>query len=184
MREGPFPLSTDPASLFAALALGLAAGGAVAWVLSRRVAALERTVAARDEALAAAAERLRAETAARAALAARLEEQQRSLQAERALLEEAEVRLADTFKALSSDALQAQGASFLQLARQVLEKHEEGARGDLERRQQAIGALVVPVREALGRFEAHVAEIEQRRTGAYAELREQVRSLGEAQEPL
>lgn len=94
---------------------------------------------------------------------------------------EAERRLGDTFKALSAEALRASNASFLQLAGQALEKYQEGARGDLERRQQAIGALVTPVREALGRFEAQVGEMEQKRAGAYSELREQVRSLGDAQ---
>jgi DNA recombination protein RmuC len=177
-------LTFDLATFAVALALGLAAGGAVAWAFGRRVAGLERALAARDEALATSTERLRVESAARAALAARLEEQRRSAEAERALLREAEERLSATFRALSSEALQASSTSFLQLAGQVLERHQEGARGDLEKRQQAIGELVAPVREALGRFEAQVGEIEQRRAGAYAELREQVRALGDAQAQL
>jgi DNA recombination protein RmuC len=178
-------LNFDPATFAVALALGGLIGAALAWAAGRhrvaRVAELERAVAARDQAALAASERLRAESSERAALAARLEEQGKALEAERALLQEAEHRLGDTFKALSAEALQASNAAFLQLAGQALEKVQEGARGDLERRQQAIGALVTPVREALGRFEAQVGEIEQRRAGAYSELREQVRSLGEAQ---
>ena len=90
-------------------------------------------------------------------------------------------RLRETFKALSADALQASSASFLQLAGHALGKYQEGARGDLEKRQQAIGELVAPVREALGRFEAQVGAMEQKRAGAYSELREQMRSLGDAQ---
>ena len=178
-------MNFDPATFAVALVLGSLLGAVLAWGAGRhrvaRIADLERTVAARDEAALAAAERLRAESSARAALAARLEEQGKALEAERALLQDAEHRLGDTFKALSAEALQASSASFLQLAGQALEKVQEGARGDLERRQQAIGALVTPVREALGRFEVQVGEIEQRRAGAYSELREQVRSLGEAQ---
>ncbi len=177
-------MSLDASTLAVALALGLAVAGAAAWAVSRRAARLERALADRDGALAAAAERLRAETAARAALAARLEEQASAREAERLLLADAERRLSDAFKALSSDALQSQSAAFLRLAGQVLERHQEGARGDLEKRQQAIGELVAPVREALGRFEAQVGELEQRRTGAYAELREQVRGLAEAQAQL
>jgi DNA recombination protein RmuC len=204
-------LSPDLATLLASTAVALAAGVAVGWALARsraradaetalaraqadrapieaasaeqarRVADLERVLTVRDEALATATERLRVESSTRAALAARLEEQQKALEAERALLQEAERRLGDTFKALSADVLRASSASFLQLAGQTLEKYQEGARGDLEKRQQAIGELVTPVREALGRFEAQVGEIEQRRAGAYSELREQVRSLGDAQ---
>ena len=66
----------------------------------------------------------------------------------------------------SADALQASSASFLQLAGHALGKYQEGARGDLEKRQQAIGELVAPVREALGRFEAQVGSMEQKRAGA------------------
>ncbi len=151
----------DPTSLAVALVLGFLLGGAVAWALSTG--------------------RLRAETAARAALAARLEEQQRAALEERRLLQDAERRLGDAFRSLSADALRSASTSFLQLAGQAMERQQEAARGDLELRQQAIGALLVPVREALGKFELRVGEIEQRRAGAYAELREQVRSLAEAQ---
>jgi DNA recombination protein RmuC len=165
-------LSFDLATFVLAVAIGLVVGSAVAWAITGQRARAEADVAS---------ERLRVESSARAALAARLEEQQKALEAERALLREAERRLGDTFKALSADALQASSASFLQLAGQALEKYQEGARGDLEKRQQAIGELVTPVREALGRFETQVGAMELTRAGAYSELREQVRSLGEAQ---
>jgi DNA recombination protein RmuC len=157
---------------------------AVAGERARRVEELEEVVATRDGALAAAAERLRAESAALAAVEARLREQQRGADEQRALLADAERRLSDAFRALSAEALRASGDSFLQLARQALETYQEGARGDLERRQQAIGEMVAPVREALGRFEVQVGELERNRAGAYGELREQVRSLGEAQAAL
>jgi DNA recombination protein RmuC len=169
---GPFPLSFDLATFVLALAVGLVAGSAIAWAIAGQRARSEADTAS---------ERLRVESSARAALAARLEEQQRALLAERALLQEADRRLGDTFKALSADALQASSTAFLRLAGQTLERYQEGARGDLERRQQAIGELVTPVREALGRFEAQVGAMEQTRAGAYSELREQVRSLGDAQ---
>jgi DNA recombination protein RmuC len=165
-------LSFDLATFVLALALGLVVGGAIAWAMAGQRARAESGIAS---------ERLRVESSARAALAARLEEQQKALLAERALLRETERRLWDTFKALSADALQASSTSFLQLAGQALERYQEGARGDLERRQQAIGEMVGPVREALGRFEAQVGAMEQARAGAYSELREQVRTMGEAQ---
>jgi len=165
-------LSFDLATFVLALALGLVVGGAIAWAMAGQRARAESGIAS---------ERLRVESSARAALAARLEEQQKALLAERALLRETERRLGDTFKALSADALQASSTSFLQLAGQALERYQEGARGDLERRQQAIGEMVGPVREALGRFEAQVGAMEQTRAGAYSELREQVRTMGEAQ---
>jgi len=201
----------DALTLLAAVCIGAAAGAFAAWLAARgaaraaaetaaarsqadragleaiaaerarRVASLEAEVAARGEAAAAAAERLREETALRAALEAKLEEQRRAAEEERALLAEAERRLSDTFRALSAEALRASGDSFLQLAQQSLEKYQEGARGDLERRQQTIRELVEPMRAALTRFEGQVADLERRREGAYAGLHEQLKSLADAQ---
>ncbi|MEI7957340.1 MAG: DNA recombination protein RmuC, partial [Verrucomicrobiota bacterium] len=98
-----------------------------------------------------------------------------------ALLERAEIKLADTFKALSADALKGSSEQFLQLAKASLSAHTEQAKGDIEKRQTAIAALVQPVAESLGKFELRLGEIEKLRSDAYAELRSQVRSLGEGQ---
>ena len=151
---------------------------------SRRVEELQAELGARQDAAAAAAERLREETALRAGLQATLEEQRRALEKERLLLAEAERRLTDTFRALSAEALEASGTSFLKLAQQALERYQEGARGDLERRQESIRELVEPMRQTLAKFETQVGEMERRREGAYAGLNEQVRSLAEAQSQL
>src|SRR5947208_3621274 len=50
------------------------------------------------------------------------------------LLEHAQTELSNAFKALSSEALQSNNASFLHLAKATLERFQETARGDLERR--------------------------------------------------
>ena len=98
-----------------------------------------------------------------------------------ALLERAEIKLADTFKALSADALKGSSEQFLQLAKASLSAHTEEAKGDIEKRQTAIAALVQPVAESLGKFELRLGEIEKLRNDAYAELRSQVRALSEGQ---
>ena len=59
-------------------------------------------------------------------------------------------RLSDAFKALSAEALKSNNESFLNLARTTLEKFQEGARTDLEKRQLAIDSLMKPVQETLG----------------------------------
>ncbi len=151
---------------------------------ARRIGELQAALVAREEVAQGTAERLRLETGVRAALEARLEAQGRALEEERALLGEAEKRLSDTFQALSSQALEASGASFLRLAQQALEKYQEGARGDLDRRQQSIREMVEPMRQVLSKFETQVGDMERRREGAYAGLSEQVRSLAEAQSQL
>jgi len=157
---------------------------AVAAVSERRIAELVREVAARDAERVAAGERLREETALRASLQATLEGERRALAEERALVADAERRLGDTFRALSAEALEASGTSFLRLARESLEKYQEGARGDLESREKSIRDLVEPMRQALSKFEVQVTDLERRREGAYAGLSEQVRSLAEAQTQL
>ena len=89
-----------------------------------------------------------------------------------------------TFRAISADALQQNNQAFLDLARVTLEKAQEAARGDLERRQQAIAEVVKPVRESLEKVDSKMQELETSRAGAYAALIEQVRSLQDAQADL
>lgn len=101
-----------------------------------------------------------------------------------ALVEEAQKKLTDAFEVLSSKALKSNNDSFLQLARASLEKFQEGARGDLDKRQQAIDALVKPVRESLDKVDVKLQGLETARTGAYHSLNQQVRSLLESQKEL
>lgn len=116
-----------------------------------------------------------------AELATTLSQERRNAAEKLAALEEARQSFADSFKALSADALQRNNQSFLELARATLEKYQEGARGELEKRQQAIGELVLPVRQTLEKFEQQIHNVEKTRVDAYATLTEQVKSLFEAQ---
>jgi len=116
-----------------------------------------------------------------AELQSRLDVERSAAAEKQALLERSEARLSDTFKALSADTLKSSSEQFLQLARTSLAAHTEEAKGDIEQRKAAIEALVKPVAESLGKFESRVTEIEKAREGAYAELKEQVRALGEGQ---
>jgi DNA recombination protein RmuC len=114
----------------------------------------------------------------------RLEEEQKAAVEKMALLEDARKNLSDAFKALSSDALKSNNQSFLELARTTLERYQEGAKGDLEKRHQAIEQLVQPVRESLTKFDGKIADLEKAREGAYQSLLAQVRTLGESQAQL
>lgn len=87
----------------------------------------------------------------------------------------------DAFKALSADALERNNQRFLELARLSLERQQESARGELEKRQQAIGELVAPMKGSLEKFEQQIANVEKSRIDAYATLTQQVRSLAESQ---
>ena len=92
--------------------------------------------------------------------------------------------LSDTFRAISADALAQNNRTFLDLAKASLAQTQEVARGDLEKRQQAIAELVAPVRASLEKVDSQMHEIEKARAGAYASLTQQVRSLVETQEQL
>jgi DNA recombination protein RmuC len=111
----------------------------------------------------------------------RLEGEIKSAQEKQALLDRAEIKLSDTFKALSADALRSSSEQFLQLAKSSLATQTEEAKGEIEKRKIAIETLITPVAESLGKFELRIGEIEKSREGAYSELREQVRALGEGQ---
>lgn len=116
-----------------------------------------------------------------AALEALREAEKKGAAEKLALLEAAREQLKESFKALSSEALSKNNASFLDLAKTALEKYQEGARGDLEKRQQAIQKTVEPVNEALKQFSERVNRMEERRTESDAGLRQQLQHLGESQ---
>jgi DNA recombination protein RmuC len=117
----------------------------------------------------------------RAVLNERLQNKERQYKELQSALDEARQKLADTFKALSAEALQSNNRAFLDLAKTALERTQETARGDLELRQQAIADLLRPVRESLDKVDGQIQELETARAGAYAGLTEQVRALLEAQ---
>jgi DNA recombination protein RmuC len=89
--------------------------------------------------------------------------------------------IADAFRALSAEALQQNNQAFLDLAKTTLEKQQDAGRSELEKRQQAIGELVTPIRASLEKFEQQVQGVEKARIDAYATLFEQVRALADSQ---
>ena len=89
--------------------------------------------------------------------------------------------MSDAFKALSSDALKSSNQSFLELARETLERYQESARSDLMTRQKAIDDLVKPLKESLEKVDNKIREIEHARTTSYVSLTEQIKSLASTQ---
>ncbi len=104
-----------------------------------------------------------------------------ALRAKLSTLQQAESSLSTAFQALSAEALRHNNQSFLELAEAHLKSFQEGAKGDLEKRQQAIVDLVTPVKLSLDKFEQRVGEVEKARVGAYESLSVQVKSLLETQ---
>lgn len=155
--------------------------GAVVWLFlnSRHATLRERLRAREDEAarLVAEVSTLRTEATQLSALNAQLSTQ---LAAER----DAQTRLSHEFKALSADALARNNTSFLELARETFAKLQQQSTGDLEKRQQAIDALVKPLKESLLQVDAKIGAIENARKEAYGSLTEQLKGLALAQTSL
>jgi DNA recombination protein RmuC len=156
--------------------------------LAERLAANDRSLSELRERLAqadATLDRLRgehnAQSARTAELTTRLEEERRGAAEKLALLDQAQLKLADAFKALSAESLRNNNQSFLDLAKSALEKFQEGAKGDLTQRQQAIDAMMKPLKDTLDKVGGSLSDLERARVGAYAELKEQVKALATGQ---
>ena len=144
----------------------------------------QAVIAAREADLQSLRAELRTLGEARRQLATELEGRTQALAEQRALLETAQARLTDVFRSLAAETLQANNQQFIDLARLQFESLQQGARGDLEKRQQSIQQLVEPVRESLDKVLGQIGAIEKERVGAYGELLAQVATLTTGQQEL
>ncbi len=96
----------------------------------------------------------------------------------------AEQRLGRVFDNLARRSLQDNSRNFLELARQNLEVHHSRAQGDLKAREQAVEALVAPIREALHKTERQIAAIEKDRHEAFGNIRGLLESISLSQQAL
>lgn len=115
---------------------------------------------------------------------ARMEEERKASAEKLELLNHAQERLSDAFRALSSEALKSNNQSFLELARSTMERFHDGAKSDLALRQKAIDSIVVPVKETLQKVDVKLQDMEKIRSEAYGKITEQVESLIRTQEQL
>jgi DNA recombination protein RmuC len=106
-----------------------------------------------------------------------LEEERKNNHEKMEMLSQIREQFSDTFRSLSLTALSENNASFLQLAKASFEKYQEGAFGDLKRRQEAIDNLVKPIRESLDKVDAKILDLEKTRVLAYGGLSEQIKNL-------
>ena len=107
-------------------------------------------------------------------------ELRRSLDEQKALLDSAEEKLVDTFRALAAQALAANNEGFLTLAAEKMGAARKETDAALAARQTAIDGLLKPVKESLDRVDNKIQEIERERGQAYGRLTELVRTLSES----
>ena len=113
-----------------------------------------------------------------------LKHQEESIQEKMKVLQEAQDRMSDTFKSISTDALNHNIQSFLELATARFDKLQGHAQQDLTLRQQAIHHLVHPIQTCLNTVDQKMAELERSRLMAYSSLAEQVNALAKSQSQL
>ncbi|HEU0129863.1 MAG TPA: DNA recombination protein RmuC [Mycobacteriales bacterium] len=169
--------------------VGVLVGVATGVLLTRgRIVALTRELAGARGDLAGARSAAAAQAAALRADVARAEtalEYERAQAAEKvALLERSEAALKETFEAASARQLDANMRQFLELARDTLKTQTTQAEGDLAKREQAVAALVGPIREELAKLDAQARALEAKREGAYRQIVEQVSQVQRSSEQL
>ena len=197
----------DSISLAFGLAVGASSGAGICWLLvrarsarelaeatarpvaevaaararldesSKRVAELERDLRNRQQTLEAAQQEATALSQTHARVAAQLDAERKAAADRLASLEQADVKLRETFATLSAEALRNNNQSFLELAKTSLGDFQKQATLDLEHRQGAIGDLVKPLRESLSKVDTKLQAVEKDRAGAQATLGEQIRAL-------
>ncbi|HLW71197.1 MAG TPA: DNA recombination protein RmuC [Candidatus Binataceae bacterium] len=179
---------------------GVALGSVVGWIVAanrirakfetslRGAEALAAASSAEASALGAELERGRAEieglrhrldvaATANAGLDARAEEMRRRFDEQRQLLDAAERKFADAFRALAADALKSSSESFLTLAAERFGSIQQQSVADLDARRGAIDRIVEPVKESLASLDREIRRIENERRGATDVLTDQLRSL-------
>jgi DNA recombination protein RmuC len=110
---------------------------------------------------------------------------QAALDAERgATIERAQERLKSAFDSLASESLRSNSELFLKLARENLGQQQLQAQHALKEREQAIEALLAPIREALKRTESQISTIEKDRHEAFGAIRQHLESVNLSQSAL
>ncbi|HEY3486667.1 MAG TPA: DNA recombination protein RmuC [Gammaproteobacteria bacterium] len=90
-------------------------------------------------------------------------------------------KMADGFSALSTRALKENNEIFLKLAEENLQKHQQTARNELEKKEKSIETLLKPIRETLEKTEKQMHEIEKERKQAYGSLQQHLHQMTDTQ---
>lgn len=107
----------------------------------------------------------------------RLNEQQEFLQ-------KANDKLKEAFQALSAEALKHNNESFVTLAKSTLETQVTEAKGEFDKKQQAIDALVKPLGESLGKFDSKIQELEKVRMEQHGQINQYIQGVQQSTEKL
>lgn len=99
-------------------------------------------------------------------------------------IEQSNQQLKDAFNVLSNEALKHNHTSFLALAKSALENQMTDAKGDLDKRQQAIDNMVKPLTESLHRFDENMRQLENNRQQQYGQINQFIVDVQQSTEKL
>lgn len=156
-------------------------------VEAQAIAALKQSLTDQSAAFSAIKQELSEVEAAREEIQAKLSEttselarhQERGVQQEelKNSLIQAGEKFQDAFKALSSDALKSNNQAFMELAQATMGSVQQAAKSDFEKTTKSIAELVQPVKDALGKMDTKLSQVEQDRVRSFATLDEQLKTL-------
>ena len=115
---------------------------------------------------------------------AQLREHKAAEQAREESRRAADEQFQEQMKALAQDALSQNQKNFLNLAQQAFGKARSESSADLEKRQQAIEALVKPINESLKQTRTTLGNMEKQRAEAQGQLREQIQAMASGNKEL
>ena len=117
-------------------------------------------------------------------LEVRLEEEKKAAVEKQALLERAELRLTDTFKALSAETLKSTQDQFLSMAKNSLKMQQQEANSELEKRKLAVEQMVKPISETLEKVQNQITQSDKAREGDNATLKQQITHITQSNQGL
>jgi len=172
--------------------IGVALGAVLAWLVERsriaglvaRCSSLETDNCSLKTELATRQKENSSLLESKAALEATLASERRNAEEKLQLLTQAGEQMQARFRSLAASALESNNTNFLQLAKATLERQQAEARGELEKREQAVKTLVEPIAQSLKQVDDQVRALEEKRAHAYGTLSTQVESLLQTQRAL
>lgn len=108
----------------------------------------------------------------------------RRLVEQQQFIEQANEKLKDAFSSLSASALKVNNESFVTLAKSTLENQVNEAKGDFDKKQQAIDAIVKPLGDSLGKFDTKIQELEKLRMEQHGQINEFMKGVQSTTEKL
>ena len=156
------------------LIIGIAVGAVGVWLILRaRLGELTETRSA-------------CTTAEReiASLSATLDHERAAAAEKLQLVEDAQLKLTQSFDSLAARALQSNNQAFVALAKSELAQHQIKAREELDKRTTAIDSLVKPITDSLTKVDSKIEQLERERVQAHGALFNHLKNVTSQQEEL